>query len=88
MSINASIAGVFFVGSKREGILCATLVIKGIGKAGKQPFADLVGRLPPEGGGGLGLLQLQLRDFKKRRVLTLGIHKIMKQKNLQYQGDK
>ena len=51
LSINASIACVFFVGSKREGVLCATLVIKGISKAGKQPFADLVGRLQPEGGG-------------------------------------
>ena len=37
---NASIACVFFVCSKREGVLWATLVIKGIGKAGKQPFAD------------------------------------------------
>ena len=48
MSINASMACVFFVGAKREGVLCATLVIKGVGS--KQPFADLVGRLQPEGG--------------------------------------
>ena len=52
MSINASIACVFFVSSKKEGVLCATLVIEGIGKAGTQAFADLVGRLQPQGGGG------------------------------------
>ena len=69
MSINASIPCVFFAGSKEEGVLCATLVITGVGKAGTQPFAHLVGRLQPQGGGGLGLLKLQLRDLKKRRVL-------------------
>ena len=53
MSIDVSIACVFFVGSTREGILCATLVIKGIGKAGKQLFADLVRRLQPEGWAGV-----------------------------------
>ena len=53
MSINAAIACLLFVGSKREGVLCATLVIKGIGKAGGQPLADLVRQLHPEEGGGL-----------------------------------
>ena len=68
MSINASIACVLFVGSKREGVLCATLVSKGIRKAVRQPLADLVGQLHREGGGGLGLLKLQLQVLKKRRV--------------------
>ena len=47
MSIHASIAWVFFVGSKREGVLCAAPVIKGIiGKAGKQPQALRPKQLP------------------------------------------
>ena len=74
MFINASIAFVFFVGSNKEGAQCATLVIQGIGKAGKQPFAHLVGRLQPEEGGALGLLKLQLQDLKKRRVLSRWEH--------------
>ena len=58
-----------FVGSKMEGDLRAKLVIKGIGKAGRQPLADLVRQLHPERGGESGLLKLQLQILKKRRVL-------------------
>ena len=56
---------------KGRAFSCATLVSKGIRKAGRQPLADLVGQLHREGGGGgLGLLKLQLQVLKKRRVLT------------------
>ena len=60
---------------KGRAFSCATLVSKGIRKAGRQPLADLVGQLHREGGGGgLGLLKLQLQVLKKRRVLTLFTH--------------
>ena len=56
---------------KGRAFSCATLVSKGIRKAGRQPLADLVGQLHREGGGGgLGLLKLQLQVLKKRRVLS------------------
>ena len=72
MSINASIACLLLMVSKREGVLCAALVVKGIGKAGRQPLVDFVGQLHPERGGGVLAfdLKLQLHDLKKRRVLA------------------
>ena len=60
---------------KGRAFSCATLVSKGIRKAGRQPLADLLGQLHREGGGGgLGLLKLQLQVLKKRRVLIIIIN--------------
>ena len=70
MSINASIACVLFVGSKREGVLCATLVSKEYAKLVGNHLQIWSGSFTGEGGGGLGLLKLQLHVLKKRRVLT------------------
>ena len=69
MSMNASIACVLFVGSKREGILCAILVSKEYGKLVGNHLQIWSGSFTREGGGGLGLLKLQLQVLKKRRVL-------------------
>ena len=67
-SMNASVACVSFLRSRREGVLCATLVIQGIRKGGRQPIADLVGQPHPEGGG-LGFLKLQLQKMTKDGTL-------------------